>query len=145
MDDHMQRNLNITKHEYDIERQFYVAHLAEALKKGHKYVLTMEFVGILNDNKLDGFYRASYRDEQGREMFVYSNIFNYIKENLSYNFSYERAPWPLNITVRLQISKVSYSFFQPSGSYTFPGQPDTSGLPVFWRTCIQGHFLGLPG
>ncbi|XP_045589686.1 aminopeptidase N isoform X2 [Procambarus clarkii] len=58
--------LNIKKHEYDHERQFYVAHLEEELQQGHKYILSMEFIGYLND-QLHGFYRSNYRDSDGTE------------------------------------------------------------------------------
>nr|XP_053651337.1 aminopeptidase N-like isoform X1 [Cherax quadricarinatus] len=58
--------LKVRKHEYDPERQFYVAHLEEALQQSHKYVLSMEFLGYLND-QLHGFYRSNYRDADGTE------------------------------------------------------------------------------
>ncbi|XP_042891238.1 aminopeptidase N-like [Penaeus japonicus] len=56
--------VNIRMHQYDPERQFYIAHLEEALQKGKKYVLAMEFVGYLND-QLRGFYRTTYVDGDG--------------------------------------------------------------------------------
>ncbi|XP_071548249.1 aminopeptidase N-like isoform X2 [Panulirus ornatus] len=58
--------LRIKKHEYDNERQFYVAHLEQELQPGHKYLLSMEFLGYLND-QLHGFYRSSYRDTDGTD------------------------------------------------------------------------------
>lgn len=61
------REVVISRHEYDNKREFYVAHLEEALQKGHKYILSMEFIGLLNE-RLEGFYRSSYRDANGTEM-----------------------------------------------------------------------------
>ncbi|XP_027211538.2 aminopeptidase N [Penaeus vannamei] len=58
------RDLWIKKHEYDHGRQFYIAHLTRELQKGRKYVLSMEFLGYLND-KLHGFYRSTYMDDDG--------------------------------------------------------------------------------
>ncbi|KAG7172389.1 Aminopeptidase N-like 4, partial [Homarus americanus] len=58
--------LRVIKHLYDHERQFYLAHLEEELQQGHKYVLSMEFTGYLND-QLHGFYRSTYRDADGTE------------------------------------------------------------------------------
>nr|XP_027223182.1 aminopeptidase 2-like [Penaeus vannamei] len=60
------RGLRIKKHEYDHSRHFYIAHLRKELQKGKRYILSMEFLGYLN-NKLHGFYRATYKD-------VYGNI-----------------------------------------------------------------------
>ncbi|ROT69081.1 Endoplasmic reticulum aminopeptidase 1 [Penaeus vannamei] len=62
------RGLRIKKHEYDHSRHFYIAHLRKELQKGKRYILSMEFLGYLN-NKLHGFYRATYKD-------VYGNIRN---------------------------------------------------------------------
>lgn len=56
----------IMKHMYDRDRQFYVAHLKMNLEKGKQYKIAMNFIGYLNDN-LDGFYRSSYTDDQGKK------------------------------------------------------------------------------
>ncbi|XP_027211488.2 aminopeptidase N [Penaeus vannamei] len=56
----------IKMHEYDNYREFYIAHLDKELQQGEKYVLSMEFLGYLND-QLRGFYRSSYKDEDGKE------------------------------------------------------------------------------
>ncbi|XP_047472166.1 aminopeptidase N-like [Penaeus chinensis] len=56
--------VRIKKHEYDHDRQFYIAHLKKELQKGKKYILSMEFLGYLND-KLHGFYRSTYMDADG--------------------------------------------------------------------------------
>nr|XP_027223187.1 aminopeptidase N-like [Penaeus vannamei] len=58
------RGLRIKKHEYDHSRHFYIAHLRKELQKGKRYILSMEFLGYLN-NKLHGFYRATYKDKCG--------------------------------------------------------------------------------
>ncbi|XP_064114526.1 aminopeptidase N-like isoform X2 [Macrobrachium nipponense] len=66
--------LKIVKHEYDHEREFYIAHLEEPLEQGQYYVLSMNFLGYLND-KLKGFYRSSYKDEEGNERWIASTQF----------------------------------------------------------------------
>ncbi|KAK8734033.1 hypothetical protein OTU49_017450 [Cherax quadricarinatus] len=68
-DDRTGSKIGIVKHLYDKEREFYIAKLNKELKPGKKYVLSMEFVGYLND-KLLGFYRSSYTDEQGNEKWI---------------------------------------------------------------------------
>ncbi|XP_027211487.2 aminopeptidase N [Penaeus vannamei] len=57
-------DVGIKMHQYDPERQFYIAHLEKQLEKGEKYVLSMDFLGYLND-QLHGFYRSTYRDDDG--------------------------------------------------------------------------------
>lgn len=59
-------SLAITAHQYDSEREFYVAQLREPLLPGGRYVLSMHFLGLLNDI-MKGFYRSSYRDADGTE------------------------------------------------------------------------------
>ncbi|KAK4304350.1 hypothetical protein Pmani_023699 [Petrolisthes manimaculis] len=61
--------LKINKHEYDQEREFYIAHLDQKLRKGRTYVLYMDFDAYLN-NELRGFYRSSYKDTDGNERWV---------------------------------------------------------------------------
>ncbi|XP_063887273.1 aminopeptidase N-like isoform X2 [Scylla paramamosain] len=56
--------LAIAAHQFDSEREFYVAHLNETLQPGDKYVLSMHFIGLLND-MMKGFYRSSYRHADG--------------------------------------------------------------------------------
>lgn len=58
--------LSITTHQYDNEREFYVGHLKESLRPGSKYILSMHFIGLLND-MMKGFYRSSYRHADGTE------------------------------------------------------------------------------
>lgn len=59
-------DLAIAAHQYDAERQFYVAQLSEPLRRGGRYVLSMHFLGLLND-MMKGFYRSSYMDADGTE------------------------------------------------------------------------------
>nr|XP_053644189.1 aminopeptidase N-like [Cherax quadricarinatus] len=68
-DDRTGPGIRIVRHLCDKEREFYIAKLNEELKPGKKYVLSMEFVGYLNDD-LVGFYRSSYTDEQGNEKWI---------------------------------------------------------------------------
>ncbi|KAG0720640.1 Aminopeptidase Ey [Chionoecetes opilio] len=56
--------VTVTRHEYDLEKQWYVAHLAEELQVGQRVVLAMAFTGLLND-KMKGFYRSSYDTPEG--------------------------------------------------------------------------------
>lgn len=61
--------VRITKHTYDHEKEFYIAHLGQSLMKGKKYILSMDFEGYLND-ELRGFYRSSYKDETDTERWM---------------------------------------------------------------------------
>ena len=57
--------------DYDTDREFLTIRLSpneETLAKGRNYTLSMEFVGVLND-QLKGLYRSSYT-ENGEEKFV---------------------------------------------------------------------------
>nr|XP_027218923.1 aminopeptidase N-like [Penaeus vannamei] len=59
-------SIRIKRHQYDHDRQFYIAQLDQQLEKNKKYVLSMEFLGYLND-QLRGFYRSTYKDEDGSD------------------------------------------------------------------------------
>lgn len=61
--------MGIEQQTYDKDREFYHAHLRSPLTKGKRYVLSMEFLGYLGDN-LHGFYRSSYKDENGTERYL---------------------------------------------------------------------------
>ena len=55
---------NVSGHEYDREREFYIVHLEDELDATpfmNDYDLSMNFVSSLND-KLVGFYRSSYTE-----------------------------------------------------------------------------------
>ena len=55
------KKVPIVKHSYDLEREFYIAHLSQPLKPGNKYQIKIDYVAKLNDN-LKGFYRSVYKD-----------------------------------------------------------------------------------
>lgn len=59
--------VSILRHEYLPDLEFYVANLAEELTVGETYIISMEFVGHLNDNLL-GFYRSVYKNEEGQDV-----------------------------------------------------------------------------
>ena len=56
--------INVTAHEYDLDRSFYVIHLAQILEPDTDYILFIEFVAVLNDD-LSGFYRTKYTKPDG--------------------------------------------------------------------------------
>lgn len=58
--------IRVKRHQYDHDRQFYIAQLEQQLEKSKKYVLSMQFLGYLND-QLRGFYRSTYKDEDGSD------------------------------------------------------------------------------
>ncbi|KAL7638670.1 UNVERIFIED_CONTAM: hypothetical protein RMT77_011242 [Armadillidium vulgare] len=66
--------VTIKSHQYDQDRQFYVAHLKEPLKRGQNYIISIDFVGFLNKD-LDGFYRSSYKDENGNTRWLAATQF----------------------------------------------------------------------
>ena len=55
------KNVPILKHDYDKDREFYIAHLSKALTPGHAYKISINYVARLSDN-LKGFYRSVYKD-----------------------------------------------------------------------------------
>ncbi|ROT72062.1 putative aminopeptidase N [Penaeus vannamei] len=69
------QSIGIKRQEYDYRRHFYIAHLEEELQKGKKYVLAMEFLGLLND-QLRGFYRSTYKDADGKTRYLASTQFS---------------------------------------------------------------------
>ena len=56
--------INVTAHEYDLDRSFYVIHLAQTLEPDTDYIISIEFVAVLNDN-LFGFFRSKYTKPDG--------------------------------------------------------------------------------
>ena len=56
--------INVTAHEYDLDRSFYVIHLAQILEPDTDYIISIEFVAVLNDD-LSGFYRTKYTKPDG--------------------------------------------------------------------------------
>ncbi|KAB7497105.1 Aminopeptidase 1, partial [Armadillidium nasatum] len=66
--------VKIKSHQYDHERQFYIAQLEESLKKDKIYIISMDFVGYLN-TQLSGFYRSSFKDKNGKTKWLASTQF----------------------------------------------------------------------
>ncbi|KFM56599.1 Aminopeptidase N, partial [Stegodyphus mimosarum] len=64
----------IAKTSEDLERQFYILHLKGKLRTGQSYEVYMEFLGCLND-QLAGFYRSSYKDEEGQTRWLATTQF----------------------------------------------------------------------
>ncbi|XP_050685905.1 aminopeptidase N-like isoform X1 [Eriocheir sinensis] len=59
-----EREIVVSKQEYDPEREFYIATLEEELEVNHLIDISMSFTGLLND-QLKGFYRSSYLSSEG--------------------------------------------------------------------------------
>ena len=59
----------VTELTSDLEYEFFVLNLAEELQPGTTYVLTMDFIGYLND-QLHGFYRSQYTNEDNSTTWV---------------------------------------------------------------------------
>ena len=57
------KSISITEHEYDIERDFYIARLSENLIKGTKYQISINYTAKLKDNNF-GFYQSVYKDQE---------------------------------------------------------------------------------
>ncbi|ROT72063.1 putative aminopeptidase N-like isoform X1 [Penaeus vannamei] len=66
-------SVGIKKQQYDPEREFYIAHLEKQLEKAEKYVLSMDFLGILGVFK--GFFKSTYTDIDGTTKNVAATIF----------------------------------------------------------------------
>lgn len=49
---------------YDTVRQFFIINLKTALTPGNQYNVSIQYLGLLNDD-MAGFYRSSYKDENG--------------------------------------------------------------------------------
>ncbi len=60
-------SVGVAGHEYDKDREFYIARLDRNLEKGKKYVIQMDFVGKLSAS-LKGFYRSTYKNEVGKDV-----------------------------------------------------------------------------
>ena len=68
------RLINIKRHEYDKDRELYIAHLGQDLKVGKEYVIKIDFTGHLQDS-LRGFYRSKYIDKNGQEKTIATTQF----------------------------------------------------------------------
>ena len=56
--------INVTKHQFDRDREFYIIHLSKPIVMGNLYRISMDFTSSLND-ELHGFYRSSYKNIDG--------------------------------------------------------------------------------
>ena len=61
------RSVAVVGHEYDDDREFYVAKLGAETQPGRKYRISMDFTGKLLDG-LKGFYRSTYKNERGEDV-----------------------------------------------------------------------------
>ncbi|XP_069189951.1 aminopeptidase N [Procambarus clarkii] len=66
--------IEVQQNLYDNDRQFYTGVLGEELEVGRNYILSMQFLGYLND-ELRGFYRSTYKDQDGNTRFMASTQF----------------------------------------------------------------------
>ena len=55
-------NINVTEHQFDKEREFYVINLSKPIVNGNLYRISLDFTSSLNDD-LRGFYRSSYKNK----------------------------------------------------------------------------------
>ena len=58
----------ILHHDFDEDREFYVAHLDHLMISGRDYMIRINFVSQLTDG-LKGFYRSGYQDEEGNQRY----------------------------------------------------------------------------
>ena len=56
--------IKITSMEYIPDKTFFVANFEKELVKGQKYIFSIQYIGLLNDN-FRGFYRSKYKDAEG--------------------------------------------------------------------------------
>merc|ERR1719322_2188065 len=64
------REITITGHEYDKDREFYISKLGETLQPGKMYSIKIAYTAYLKDN-LKGFYRSVYKDQQtGKDEYI---------------------------------------------------------------------------
>ena len=61
-------------HGYDLDREQYIIHFEKPMAAVLKYTISMGFMGSLNDD-LVGFYRSSYKDEEGNQKFLATTQF----------------------------------------------------------------------
>ncbi|XP_045117616.1 aminopeptidase N-like [Portunus trituberculatus] len=73
-DDPSGPGMTIVAQQYDSELEFYVAHLKESLQPGNKYILSMHFIGLLNDI-MRGFSRFSYDRADGTKTWLAATQF----------------------------------------------------------------------
>lgn len=59
--------IKVNNSSYDYVHEFLIIMLADKLKKGNKYLLTVSYSGVVND-QLRGFYRSRSADKNGNLM-----------------------------------------------------------------------------
>ncbi|XP_071443368.1 uncharacterized protein [Hetaerina americana] len=69
IEDGSEAEVEIEKVSHEKDRDFHVLYLKKTLSVGRTYTITMKFAGKLNDD-LNGFYRSSYKDENGRTQWM---------------------------------------------------------------------------
>ena len=64
------REIPITGHDYDKDREFYISKLGEMLQPGKMYSIKIAYTAYLKDN-LKGFYRSVYKDKRtGQDEYI---------------------------------------------------------------------------
>lgn len=64
------REIRITGHDYDKDREFYISKLGETLQPGKTYSIKIAYTAYLKDN-LKGFYRSVYKDQAtGKDEYI---------------------------------------------------------------------------
>ena len=64
------REIQITGHDYDKDREFYISKLSETLQPGKMYSIKIAYTAYLKDN-LKGFYRSVYKDQAtGKDEYI---------------------------------------------------------------------------
>ena len=61
------KSVSVVGHEYDEDREFYIAKLGVETQPGRKYRISMDFTGKLLAG-LRGFYRSTYKNEEGEDV-----------------------------------------------------------------------------
>ena len=64
------REIQITGHDYDKDREFYISKLGEMLQPGKMYSIKIAYTAYLKDN-LKGFYRSVYKNQlTGKDEYI---------------------------------------------------------------------------
>lgn len=61
-EDRGEDEVEVRRHSYDEEKQFFILHLSGSLESGSQYRVFIRYTGLIND-RLQGFYRSSYKME----------------------------------------------------------------------------------
>ncbi|XP_015604744.1 aminopeptidase N-like [Cephus cinctus] len=68
------KNHKIASHTYDTKKQFLILNFATHLPTGY-YTLHLKYVGILDNETLNGFYRSSYINDNGETVWLATTVF----------------------------------------------------------------------